>query len=598
MFVVPSAEPLLTTLRVLAVLGCPAALDEVAALVGSDVDSVAALLAACDAITFTDDRKAVCIGDLAAAQAVLDGISPCLRAAVEGQVGAFLAEQSESPRRVAAHLSRAGRGAVPTAIDWLRRAGTEAILTDPAAAADTLERASALAARTPRGDEILDDLLDALLWLGRFSESEAIARQLLTRRPDGSRAASGVEIALRMALEAESDAGDAGDAAIEALRTDRPARWALQVLDRHHRSLFGATPADRTADEALALLAGTAAGAPAASLTAGFALLESDAPAALAALREGRGAARRAGVAVHEPLLDWTLALACFVSGHWDTAAVTAGATDPFAVVAACRRGEDALLVDADSAVRGRRVLDAANRAAAKWARCIAADVAGDVAAAADCAAATAPLLGVTKVLDCVVVPDLVRVLITAGRVDGARALVAEIKETGAADAPASSVRAAVLHGRGLVGDDPVTLEESARGYAAVGWRVPAALALGDAAVGHATRGDVDYARAAAKASIDELATIGAHRSVQILRRRLRDLGVRVAGQSKERSDGTSDLTAAEERVARLVADGMSNRDVAERLAISRYTVDAHLRRIFTKVGVSSRAELAARMTQ
>ena len=52
-------------------------------------------------------------------------------------------------------------------------------------------------------------------------------------------------------------------------------------------------------------------------------------------------------------------------------------------------------------------------------------------------------------------------------------------------------------------------------------------------------------------------------------------------------------LSTAERRVVALVAQGMTNRNVAERLFLSRHTVDAHLRNIFTKLGVKRRIELA-----
>lgn len=54
-------------------------------------------------------------------------------------------------------------------------------------------------------------------------------------------------------------------------------------------------------------------------------------------------------------------------------------------------------------------------------------------------------------------------------------------------------------------------------------------------------------------------------------------------------------LTAAEARVARLVADGLTNKAVARRLAISRHTVDSHLRHAYAKLGVTSRVELTLR---
>jgi DNA-binding NarL/FixJ family response regulator len=52
-------------------------------------------------------------------------------------------------------------------------------------------------------------------------------------------------------------------------------------------------------------------------------------------------------------------------------------------------------------------------------------------------------------------------------------------------------------------------------------------------------------------------------------------------------------LTAQELQVARFVAQGLSNRDVAAQLFVSPRTIDFHLRNVFTKVGVSSRTQLA-----
>jgi DNA-binding CsgD family transcriptional regulator len=64
--------------------------------------------------------------------------------------------------------------------------------------------------------------------------------------------------------------------------------------------------------------------------------------------------------------------------------------------------------------------------------------------------------------------------------------------------------------------------------------------------------------------------------------------------------DGSSEgsawgaLTPAEGRVVDLVAEGLSNGEVATRLYLSRYTVESHLKRVFRKLGVRNRAELAA----
>ena len=59
---------------------------------------------------------------------------------------------------------------------------------------------------------------------------------------------------------------------------------------------------------------------------------------------------------------------------------------------------------------------------------------------------------------------------------------------------------------------------------------------------------------------------------------------------------GTAALTAREREIAELVAEGRSNKQVAAALFLSEKTVEHHLSRIYAKVGVRSRAELAARM--
>jgi non-specific serine/threonine protein kinase len=51
-------------------------------------------------------------------------------------------------------------------------------------------------------------------------------------------------------------------------------------------------------------------------------------------------------------------------------------------------------------------------------------------------------------------------------------------------------------------------------------------------------------------------------------------------------------LTCRERQIAELVARGMSNREIAERLVISKRTVDAHVNHIFGKLGLSSRVQL------
>ena len=55
-------------------------------------------------------------------------------------------------------------------------------------------------------------------------------------------------------------------------------------------------------------------------------------------------------------------------------------------------------------------------------------------------------------------------------------------------------------------------------------------------------------------------------------------------------------MTSSERRVAALVASGLTNREVAGQLFTTVSTVEAHLTRIYRKVGVRSRTELARRV--
>jgi DNA-binding CsgD family transcriptional regulator len=70
---------------------------------------------------------------------------------------------------------------------------------------------------------------------------------------------------------------------------------------------------------------------------------------------------------------------------------------------------------------------------------------------------------------------------------------------------------------------------------------------------------------------------------------------LRASGETARRRDGTgaAALTPQELQVARLIAQGMSNRDAAGQLFVSPRTVDFHLRNVFAKLGISSRGELA-----
>jgi predicted ATPase/DNA-binding CsgD family transcriptional regulator len=83
-----------------------------------------------------------------------------------------------------------------------------------------------------------------------------------------------------------------------------------------------------------------------------------------------------------------------------------------------------------------------------------------------------------------------------------------------------------------------------------------------------------------------------------------RDAAVRLAIGEPDRASvaapdvraGDGSLSMREAEVARLLADGLSNKEIGTRLFISVHTVDSHVRNILNKLGVNSRAQVAARM--
>jgi DNA-binding NarL/FixJ family response regulator len=98
-------------------------------------------------------------------------------------------------------------------------------------------------------------------------------------------------------------------------------------------------------------------------------------------------------------------------------------------------------------------------------------------------------------------------------------------------------------------------------------------------------------AAAQLQAARDRFAALRAAPFLERSERELRGCGLTPA----RRSDfDPGKLTAQEQAVARLVAVGMSNRQVAAELFVSVKTVQFHLTHIYAKFGIGSRAELAA----
>jgi DNA-binding CsgD family transcriptional regulator len=184
-----------------------------------------------------------------------------------------------------------------------------------------------------------------------------------------------------------------------------------------------------------------------------------------------------------------------------------------------------------------------------------------------------------------------IRIAIAAGNRDRAEA-IAVGSELLAADNPSCrALVATALHARALLDHDAATLSELALSHVHPLSRADAAAdagaAFADADAPSAAREQLDAAMAA-------YVEMGMDREAARLRVLLRELGVRRRHwQQVDRPiEGWESLTETERRVAEAVSEGLTNRQVGERLYLSRHTVDFHLRHVFTKLGITSRAEL------
>ena len=186
-------------------------------------------------------------------------------------------------------------------------------------------------------------------------------------------------------------------------------------------------------------------------------------------------------------------------------------------------------------------------------------------------------------------VPDQIEALLALDRVDDA----VRVLDVWEQERPDSDDRALgqvtrcqglVAAARGDVTEAAALLEDAAAQHEQAAdpfGRARALLALG---IVRRRRRQKRAAREAIAAALDGFEQLGAATWIERARA---ELG-RIGGRSREEG-----LTAAERRVAALVAEGHTNREVAAALFLGERTVETHLSHVYAKLGVRSRAELA-----
>jgi DNA-binding CsgD family transcriptional regulator len=188
------------------------------------------------------------------------------------------------------------------------------------------------------------------------------------------------------------------------------------------------------------------------------------------------------------------------------------------------------------------------------------------------------------------VAPGMTRVLLLAGQdeaaIDVGQTLAATRRDCGGV-VPIRGHEPAELWVRGLIDRDAGVVGQAARSLGEIGLGVDEALAGLDAVEIAVLRGETNLAVELGVVVAEQLDRLGA----KGLRKRLDSL-VSVPAVIEPMS-ALDALSAAEKRVADLVSTGASNPEIAEKLFVSRRTIESHVSHIFTKLGITSRVELA-----
>jgi DNA-binding CsgD family transcriptional regulator len=194
---------------------------------------------------------------------------------------------------------------------------------------------------------------------------------------------------------------------------------------------------------------------------------------------------------------------------------------------------------------------------------------------------------------------QLVRTALAAGDRELAESGVADAQRRAALAGDVPSLAATAAHAGGLLNVD---VEELSRAVSLFE-RTPRVLALAsaweDLGLAQQRKGTAESGVDALSEALVLFARAGATRDAARLRSRLRALGIRRRVATAEKpSTGWAAMTKSELAVAQLAADGLTNREIADRLYVSPHTVNTHMRQVFAKLEVNSRVDLTRLATE
>jgi DNA-binding CsgD family transcriptional regulator len=340
-----------------------------------------------------------------------------------------------------------------------------------------------------------------------------------------------------------------------------------------------------------------------------------------AALQHGRRLAEELGAKRELPLYYWAVAQGCFWAGEWDDALAECQACLELADEYGMRlhgtlfsHSIRALIaLHRDDLPAAERAVAAAERELEStgpqlgfdwllWAKALRLEATGRPEASLATLGRAWELcaeLGLLHTLP-VLGPDLVRLARGAGDPGRAEQAASAVEEIAARNPGVATLAGAALRCRGLLEDDPEVLLQAVEAYRAGPRPLALALAGEDAAVALGRAGDVTRARPLLDDALAVYERLQASRDAARAEARLRALGLRRGrrGPRRRPTSGWDSLTQTELKVARLVAEGLSNPEIAERLFISRGTVHTHVSHVLAKLGLRSRVGVAAEATR
>jgi ATP/maltotriose-dependent transcriptional regulator MalT len=191
--------------------------------------------------------------------------------------------------------------------------------------------------------------------------------------------------------------------------------------------------------------------------------------------------------------------------------------------------------------------------------------------------------------------PELILVALDADEHDQAERAARCAEEFVRRNPGVASIAGVALHARALLSERVDDYSAAVAEYRRAPRPLWLAAGLEALALARARHGERDAAVADLDEAMRLFQSARAERDLRRIRSHLRDLGVRrrLREPPSTAAVGWDTLSPAEQAVAELVVEGLTNREIAERLFLSPHTVGTHLKHMFLKLDIHTRVELA-----